>query len=112
VAAPSLLRDGALLRNAIQQRVRDNLATSRALVSRHPACDLLSVEAGWCAILRVPASQSEEAIVLDLLDAEHVLVHPGYFFDMPHEAFLIVSLLPEPERFADAFARVLRYLPS
>jgi hypothetical protein len=28
------------------------------------------------------------------------VVHPGYFFDFPHEAFLVVSLLPEPEAFA------------
>jgi hypothetical protein len=28
------------------------------------------------------------------------VVHPGYFFDFPHEAFLVVSLLPEPDEFA------------
>jgi hypothetical protein len=38
-----------------------------------------------------------------------VLVHPGYFFDFPREAFLIVSLLPPPDEFADAIARVLKH---
>ena len=28
--------------------------------------------------------------------AKRVLVHPGYFFDFPHEAFIVVSLLPPP----------------
>ena len=35
------------------------------------------------------------------------MVHPGYFFDFPHEAFLVVSLLPEPDDFARGLARVL-----
>jgi len=39
-------------------------------------------------------------------------VHPGYFFDFPHEAFVIVSLLPQEDIFADAFERTLRFLHS
>jgi hypothetical protein len=37
-----------------------------------------------------------------------VLVHPGYFFDFASEAFLVLSLLPAPDLFADGVARVLR----
>jgi hypothetical protein len=36
-----------------------------------------------------------------------VLVHPGYFFDFPREAFLVVSLLPPPDIFDRAVSRVL-----
>jgi alanine-synthesizing transaminase len=108
VAAPTLLRDGAIIRTGIHQRVRDNLVVARRLAADYPACNLLPVEGGWSVILRVPASHREEDIVLHLLEREHVLVHPGFFFDMPHEAFLVVSLLPEPETFASGFARVLR----
>ena len=43
--------------------------------------------------------------MLDLLEREHVLVHPGFFFDFPHEAFVVVSLLPHPGYFCDAFPR-------
>jgi alanine-synthesizing transaminase len=45
--------------------------------------------------------------VLRLIDEDHVLVHPGYFFDFDTEAWLVVSLLPEPERFRDAIRRVV-----
>jgi aspartate/methionine/tyrosine aminotransferase len=55
----------------------------------------------------VPATGSEEALVIDLIERAGVLVHPGYFFDFPREAFLIVSLLPEPDVFAGAATRVL-----
>jgi hypothetical protein len=50
----------------------------------------------------VPAVASEDTIVLDLLEQTGVLVHPGYFFDFEREAFLVVSLLPEPRVFASA----------
>ena len=47
-------------------------------------------------MLRVPSTRSEEDLVVDLLERDGVLVHPGFFFDFPHEAFLVVSLLPSP----------------
>jgi alanine-synthesizing transaminase len=43
---------------------------------------------------------------LHLLERDDVLVHPGYFFDFPREAFLILSLLPEPEVFREAIGRL------
>ena len=55
----------------------------------------------------MPSTRSEEDLVVDLLDRDGVLVHPGFFFDFPHEAFIIVSLLPEPQVFADGIRRVL-----
>ena len=83
------------------------------MARRYPSCDRASrVEGGWSAVVRVPATRGEEALVLDLLEHEHVLVHPGYFFDFPHEAFLVVSLLPPEDVFADAFERVLRFASS
>ena len=109
-AAASLLRDGASVRHAIHGRVRKNLAVARAIVGRYPSCDVLHAEGGWSLSVRIPATQPEETRVLDLLAAERVLVHPGYFFDFPHEAFVVVSLLPEPTIFADAFERSLRFL--
>jgi alanine-synthesizing transaminase len=56
----------------------------------------------------VPAVRSEEALVLELVDQDEVLVHPGYFFDFPREAYLVVSLLPVPAVFETAVTRVLR----
>jgi len=49
----------------------------------------------------------DEEIVLRLLDDHDVLVHPGYFFDFPREAYLVLSLLPEPAVFAEGVARTL-----
>ena len=110
VAARHLLQAGTSIRAAIQNRIRRNLATLRTIVGRHPACDLFRVEGGWSAVLRVPSTRSEEQWVLDLLHTERILVHPGYFFDFPREAYLVVSLLPPDAAFEDAAVRLLRFV--
>ena len=34
-----------------------------------------------------------------LLERQHLLVHPGYFFDFPRDGYLVVSLLTRPDVF-------------
>jgi hypothetical protein len=106
-AAPALLEAGSAIRRAIHARVRRNLDALRAAVTARPDVTLLDPEGGWSAVLRVPAVATEQAIVLRLLDEAGVLVHPGYFFDFPREAYLVVSLLPEPAAFDEAAGRLL-----
>jgi aspartate/methionine/tyrosine aminotransferase len=67
----------------------------------------LHLEAGWSAVVRVPAIHGEEALVLDLLAQDRVLATPGYFYDFPREAYLVVSLLPDPDVFAAGIDRML-----
>ena len=78
VAAPSLIQHGALVRAQILARVRANLATLRGLAADFSSVDVLPVEGGWSAVLQVPAVRAEEALALELLDLDDVLVHPGY----------------------------------
>ena len=106
-AAGPILEAGRAIRAQILDRVKANLRGLQALAARHPACSVLRVEGGWSAVVRVPATRSEESLVLDLLARDRVLVHPGYFFDFPHEAFVVVSLLPPPDQFSEGVARLL-----
>ena len=108
VAAPSLIEQGALVRAQILARVRTNLERLRTLAAAFPAVNVLPVEGGWSVVLQVPAVRSEETLILELLEKDEVLVHPGYFFDFPREAYLVVSLLPSPAVFEPAVTRVLR----
>ena len=50
--------------------------------------------------------------MLDLLRSERILVHPGYFFDFPREAYVVVSLLPIRAVFDEASARLLQFLSA
>lgn len=112
IAAADLLARGAAIRDGIVERVRGNLAALDRIASRFQAVTVLACEGGWYAVVRVPSTRAEEALVLALLDRERVLVHPGYFFDFPREAYLIVSLLPRPAVFADATARMLQFVAA
>jgi aspartate/methionine/tyrosine aminotransferase len=112
VAAPALLQHAAPVRTAIHDRVRTNLRQARDIAQRHPACEVLGVGGGWSAVIRVPAVRSEEQLVLDLLEQTGVLVHPGFFFDFRHEAFVVVSLLPPEAEFAEATERLCQFAAS
>ena len=108
LAAPSLLDAGRAIRTTISARIMRNLAHLGAEIARHPALTLLEPEGGWSAVIRVPATMPEEALVLRLLEHAGVLVHPGYFFDFPDEAYLVVSLLPEPSILDEGIRRLLQ----
>jgi alanine-synthesizing transaminase len=92
VALAQLLQGGAAMRGA---------------AARYPAVSVLRVEGGWSAVVQVPKYRSEEALVLELLVEDQVLVHPGYFFDFENEAFVVISLLVDPDVFDQATARLL-----
>ena len=79
VAASALLEGGADVRGAIHQRVRENLNRARVIARRYPSCNVLRVEGGWFATAQVPATRPEDTLIVDLLAAEHVLVHRVLF---------------------------------
>jgi aspartate/methionine/tyrosine aminotransferase len=106
-ALPALLASGASVRDAIRARLEVNVAAARRHLAVSPAIQLLEPAGGWTAALRVPATRSEDALAMDLLERHHVVVQPGYFYDFPHEAWLIVSLLVEPEVFARGMDRIV-----
>lgn len=107
LAAAELLTAGAGVRAQIHERVRRNLAACATLVSEYPACRLLRAEGGWSAVLQVPSLMSEEDLVLALLVEDHVLTHPGYFFDFPRESYIVLSLLVPEGTFVSGLRRIL-----
>jgi alanine-synthesizing transaminase len=106
-AAADLIAQGTAIRAQILARLRRNLESLRKLAAAHPSVSVLRVEGGWSAVIQVPQLRSEEALVLELLDRDDVLVHPGYFFDFDREAFVVVSLIVEAASFDRAIARLL-----
>lgn len=110
-ATGPLLATGRAVREAIAERVRTNLHTLQAAAGGSP-CSVLRTEGGWSAVMRVPATRPEEEMVLALLEREGVLVHPGYFFDFPREAYLVLSLLPDPAVFSEGVSRLIAHLSS
>jgi aspartate/methionine/tyrosine aminotransferase len=107
VALPALLQAGASVRRDIMARVQRNRAALAARLGPDSPCTLLPIEAGWCAILRVPAVMTDEAWACTLMTDDGVLVQPGYFFDLHMGATLVLSLIAPPADFDAGVARIL-----
>ncbi len=96
------------LQEQITSRIKENGRWLKAHLSEHT--QLLSLQGGWYATLRIPAVKSEEEWVLEFLKEDHVSVYPGYFFDFGREAYIILSLLPPVAIFQEAAGRIMKRL--
>jgi alanine-synthesizing transaminase len=104
-ALPELLRTRNVAGDAIRARLRENHA---ALVAacRDSALTPLAVEGGWYAVLRLPATRTDEEYALSLLE-RGVLVQPGYFFDFGDAPHVVLSLLTPRTDFDQGIARLV-----
>ena len=91
--AAVLLEVGRRRREIIRSRLVETLEVLGGLAGA--PFDVLPVEAGWYAMLRLPSTRTDESWALALLE-RGVLVQPGYFYDVEAEAHLVVSLLTPP----------------
>ncbi len=103
-ALPAFLEARHEVQEQIRERTRTNLELLRSLA---PPGMLLEPDAGWCAILRVPRTRTEDEWVLHLLRDHGVLVQPGYFYDFESEAYLVLSLLTRTDSFAEGTKRTI-----
>ena len=109
LAAPVLLRQRTGFQQQLMIRVVKNLAELDAQLGQAKHLSRLEVEGGWYAVLRVPATRSDEDLAIDLLEKHDVYVHPGHFFDFPGDGYLVLSLItPEPD-FREGVERILSF---
>lgn len=95
-ALPQWLAQRAKIQERILHRVRLNW-NHLGRILEGTDIERLQARAGWSAMLRLPEACDEEDFCLALLKEDHVLAHPGYFFDCEDGPFLVLSLL-SPER--------------
>ena len=110
-ALPMWLEGCADIQGQIRKRVAGNLAELDRQLLRLPAVRRLKVEAGWYAVLRIPALAPDEQTVLALLE-RGVWVHPGYFFGMASSGWLVVSLLTEVTEFRTGVTALVDYFET
>jgi len=112
LATPALLEQRRHIQPLLLDRVRANLEELDRRLAKQKSCQRLVVEGGWYAVLRVPATQPDEELAIDILRKVGVLVHPGHFYDFPNDGYLIVSLITPPETFRAGIGFVLDLLNS
>jgi aspartate/methionine/tyrosine aminotransferase len=110
LATPALLEQGKSIQPLLLDRLRTNLAELDRQLTLQKTCQRLQLEGGWYAVLRVPVTQSDEDLAIDLLRKVSVLVHPGHFYDFPSDGYLITSLIAPPKDFREGIERVLERL--
>ena len=106
-AIPRFLEQRHAFQEQVISRVRRNLAELDRQLAMQKACSRLTVEGGWCVVLRVPATRSDEDRAIELLTAQGVSVHPGHFYEFASDGYLVVSLITPERIFAEGTSRLL-----
>lgn len=106
LAIPTFLDQRHAFQGQLLSRTRQNLAELDRQLATQKACTRLAVEGGWYAVLRVPATQSDEDLASDLLTQKGVYVHPGHFFDFPSDGYLVMSLITPTPVFLQGVAKL------
>jgi len=105
-AAARFLALAPAMQSAICARLTENFGLLRSKLHHPATLEVLRTEGGWYAVIRCPQVRSSEEWALAFLDSDDTLIHPGYLFDFPNEAYLVVSLLTEPAIFAKGIERL------
>lgn len=109
-ALPALLEQRHSIQRQLLGRVQANLAELDRRLATQNSCERLCVEGGWYAVLRVPVTRSDEDLCVELLRRDHVLVHPGHFYDFPSDGYLVLSLIGPEAEFREGIGKVLRII--
>jgi aspartate/methionine/tyrosine aminotransferase len=107
-ALPHWLEHRRQIQRQIQRRVIGNLQQLDMMLAGQSMVTRLDAEAGWYAVLRIPAVRRDDDVVIELIRSHGVSVHPGYFFGFSGDGWLVVSLLTPEEEFRSGMEVVLR----
>lgn len=106
LAAPRLMESSMVVQTAIADRCRRNLGYLRQTVAELPAVTVPQVGGGWSVTIRLPAIIDDEELALQLLTEQGVAVQPGYFFDLPEDGTIVLSLLTPDSIWREGLAAI------
>jgi len=111
-AVPVMLEERESIHRQLMYRIRQNLSALDSQLATQKLCERLEIEGGWYAVLRVPATRSDEDLAIALLHDTSVLVQPGHFYDFPSEGYFVLSLITEPQVFHSGISRMLLFIAT
>jgi alanine-synthesizing transaminase len=89
-------------------RIRQCWELTESYLVQSRQCTYVQPEGGFYVTLRLESLEEERASEV-LLQNDHLLVHPGYFYDMAPD-HLILSFVQKPEVIEDSIPKLLRVL--
>lgn len=105
VGATSWLRASRDRRGALRDRIATNAASLAVSLAGSPA-GALAIEGGWNAIVVLPDVLDSESWAIACLERCGVAAHPGFLFDLPQRAALVVSLIVTRDRMEEGASRI------
>jgi alanine-synthesizing transaminase len=101
LALPVWLAGRGGIQMQILERVKENYS-----VAMESGVEVLQLEAGWSAILRLPQTGLDDDVAGRLLRELDVVVHPGSFYGIAEAGRVVVSLIAPMDEFAVGVKRL------
>jgi alanine-synthesizing transaminase len=110
LALPVLLELRHNFQQQCMERTRSNLAQLDKLLASQKLCTRLILEGGWYAIVKVPVTGGDDQLALELLNTRGVYLHPGHFYDLPSDGYLVVTLITPEQSFATGVQALVAFI--
>jgi|WetSurMetagenome_2_1015567.scaffolds.fasta_scaffold17992_2 alanine-synthesizing transaminase len=107
-SAPSIFEYGKEIRIDFARRIRECWKIADAFLSKCKCCSYVKPDGGFYVTLNTGGLE-EEAAAEQILRNNHILIHPGYFYDM-NPNHLILSFVQTPETIRSLFPELLATL--
>lgn len=108
-AVPALLEGAGEFLSQYRSAIGERARLAARVLSRSDRLSFIPPEGGFYMTLRVNDPKAdEEALALDLLRRDRLLLHPGFFYDLdpPH---LVLSFVSEPALLNESLEKLVAY---
>ena len=103
-SAPDVFKHGQSIKDEFARRIRECWKLTENILASGPRFQYVNPGGGFYVTLRLEGLDEERAAEA-ILREDHLLVHPGYFYDMdPHH--LILCFVQKPETIQDLFPKL------
>ena len=98
-------------REGIQRQILDRVLANIEIL-RENDMDFLPVEAGWCAILKIPQRKQRTDLAETLVRETGIVVHPGSFYGLPGQHQIVISLIGSQKTFVEGIKALKKWCES
>jgi alanine-synthesizing transaminase len=102
-AAPGIFEAGKAVRKDFALRIRECWGITKTQLDSSPSCRYSAPEGGFYVTIQLPDLEEEQAAEA-ILRENHIMIHPGYFYDMKSN-HLVLCFVQKPEE-------LQRFLPE
>lgn len=96
----------------VQTQILNRVRHNRKILTSCADLQTLAVASGWMAIVRMPTWCADKTVAVALVREAGIVTHPGSFYGLPGEQYLVLSLLVQPILFSEGITRLRHWSES